>query len=160
MDQIVQELFWARVDRNGKQVPHMQTRCWAWLGTRTNGYGSVPTGVPKKWMYAHRVSFALHKGSPKGLVCHECDNRECCNPEHLYEGDYKSNMEDVVARNKNPDLFNRKRTPALVKRAMNLKEEGWTYRAIGKELGVSDVSARHWIQHGLSQLVTSRVARL
>jgi len=144
MDQILQDSFWERVDRNGKHVPHMETRCWGWLGAKTNGYGSVPTGVAKQWRYAHRVSFELHKGSPKNLVCHKCDNRECCNPEHLYDGTYSQNSKDMVERNENFVNPMLKRTPALVEEAKKLKEEGWTYRAIGRELRISDVCARNW----------------
>lgn len=145
MDQILQDSFWERVDPNGKLLPHMDTPCWRWLGSKTNGYGAVPAGVAKKWLYAHRLSFEIHNGPPAGLVCHRCDNRECCNPEHLYDGDHSSNMQDVVERNKTRVVPNLKRTPALVSRVKELKEKGLTYRAIGRELGISDVSARNWI---------------
>jgi hypothetical protein len=36
---------------------------------------------------------------PKNLyVLHHCDERSCCNPEHLYVGTQKDNMRDMVAR--------------------------------------------------------------
>ena len=145
MDQTLEQRFWARVDRNGKQVPHMATRCWAWTGAKTNEYGSVPTGVTKQWLYAHRFSYELHYGTPNGMVCHRCDNRECCNPEHLYDGDASSNMQDVVDRNLNYVPASRKVSAELVAEMKSLVAEGQTYRAVGRKFSVSDVTVRNWV---------------
>lgn len=146
MDSIVEQHFWARIDLHGKQIPHMDTRCWAWTGSKTNGYGSVPTGVTKQWVYAHRFSYELHYSAPNGMVCHHCDNRECCNPEHLYDGDASTNAKDLCARNPSRVAASRKVDAVVLAEMRSMAAQGSTYRAIGKKLGLSDVTVRNWLK--------------
>ena len=80
--------FWLRVDKSA------ENGCWEWRGTRfRTGYGHFRYSG-KTW-YAHRLAWAVTHGNiPAGvLVFHSCDNRLCCNPEHLWIG----NHGDVVA---------------------------------------------------------------
>ena len=69
--------------------------CWEWKGAVGNsGYGLVNI---KKKTGAHVYALERKLGRPlhKGLVTrHLCNNRLCCNPEHLEEGTYKENMID------------------------------------------------------------------
>jgi len=70
-----------------------------WLTRRSlasNGYGQMMfNGVP--WN-CHRYSFYAHNGFvdlEKGKhICHKCDNKECCNPNHLYLGSPTENAND------------------------------------------------------------------
>jgi hypothetical protein len=57
-------------------------------------------GGKSKKIRAHRFSWELHHGPiPEGiLVLHECDNRKCCNPDHLFLGDDGVNSRDCVAK--------------------------------------------------------------
>lgn len=75
--------------------------CWPWLGALDNyGYGLM--GVDGKTIKAHRLSYSIHTGPIRdGLhVLHTCDNRECCNPNHLWLGTNEQNTADKVAKNR------------------------------------------------------------
>jgi hypothetical protein len=70
--------------------------CWGWSGRlERDGYARI------KWdgkMYmAHRVSWEVHKGPiPEGLdILHTCDERWCCNPDHLFPGTTQDNTADM-----------------------------------------------------------------
>ena len=53
-----------------------------------------------KSMGAHRAAWIELNGEiPKGLVvCHKCDNGLCVNPNHLFLGTMKDNMQDCKAK--------------------------------------------------------------
>ena len=68
--------------------------CWLWWGsTVRKGYGSI--SLTNRYVQTHRLSYALHRGSPgKNWVLHRCDTSACCNPDHLFLGDAKANNQD------------------------------------------------------------------
>lgn len=87
--------FWKFVNKQGPIHP-IHGQCWQWKGRPGNhGYGQIM--ALKKIQLAHRLSFILHYGEiPYGLfVLHQCDNRMCVNPDHLFLGDSLANMTDM-----------------------------------------------------------------
>lgn len=81
-------------------VPDSETDCWQWCGgLDTHGYPRI------RWagsmIYLHRLFLEI-KGVlivPKvDYCCHHCDNPKCLNPDHLYKGTAKTNIDDCIRR--------------------------------------------------------------
>ena len=91
-----QDSFWKHVKVGEKE------ECWPWIGGITGaGYGQCYFFGRYDAMGAHRVAWILSNGKiPSNLwVLHKCDNRSCCNPNHLYLGTPKQNQKDRDERN-------------------------------------------------------------
>jgi hypothetical protein len=75
--------------------------CWPWKGGHSgDGYGAFTDDY--KVYKAHRISWALYnnKEVPEGkLILHKCNNKRCCNPNHLYCGTHGDNMTDMMRDN-------------------------------------------------------------
>jgi len=84
-----EELFWAKVDKNGPipdYAPHLGP-CWIWTRGLSNGYGSWAYGPKADPIRggAHRYSYEISVGPiPEGLdLDHLCRIPACVNPTHL-----------------------------------------------------------------------------
>jgi len=69
-----------------------------------NGY--VQLNYNKKLNTVHRVVYMeyvlfVNELSGDVDVCHTCDNRKCCNPEHLFHGSRLDNVTDMVEKRRN-----------------------------------------------------------
>src|SRR5678809_11086 len=72
--------------------------CWNWKDSLgCGGYGRVTVHGVRHLL--HRYTFTLTTGiklEPKDIMCHKCNNRACCNPEHIYIGSRTENTLDAI----------------------------------------------------------------
>lgn len=94
------ERFWAKVNKSGKTMPHMESCCWEWTGfIWKSGYGcfSVTHRISHR---AHRVSYEMTNGAipQDAVIMHRCDNPSCVRPDHLVQGSSKDNTQDMLKK--------------------------------------------------------------
>lgn len=86
---------------NAKWELDPNTGCHIWTGAHLpKGYGIIKRPRERRQYYAHRLSYLIHKGGiPKRRqVLHRCDNPACVNPDHLFLGTSKDNLQDMKAK--------------------------------------------------------------
>ena len=127
---------------SSKYKVNSSTGCWDWLAAiGYHGYGVI--GFNKKTELAHRLSYAIHKGTIGGLfVLHRCDNRECVNPEHLFLGTTQDNVDDKVSKGRQyRPLGELSHTSSLTEQNVILikkrLKQGDTHLSISMDYGVS-----------------------
>jgi hypothetical protein len=145
MDQSVIARFWAKVDRDGPTMPHMDTPCWEWRGhvSSRTGYGTFK--LDRRTQLVHRVSLSWALGRPLKLqALHYCDNRVCVRPDHLHEGTQGQNMREMVLRGRSKlnhlvgaDRPNARLTPEAVKEIRTRRLLGESLLTLSEDYGVS-----------------------
>ena len=82
-----------------KRVKKQSSGCWEWNRYKdVNGYGQInwwgELWVSHRWAY-----FITHGDFPRKLfVLHKCDNPGCCNPDHLFLGTQRDNIQDALSK--------------------------------------------------------------
>ena len=141
--------FWSKVDKTPGQGP--KGDCWCWTACRlTSGYGQLRTS---HGMLAHRVAYFIQKGEDPYpmLVLHSCDNRLCCNGEHLSKGTHQDNVDDCCSKRRQARSSTHgkaKVTPDQVREIRRLYAEGWTSPALAAKFGMASYSATWRIATG------------
>jgi len=141
----VLERFWSKVNKTDG--------CWLWTASRKYGrlYGQF-THLNKKLVHisAHRFAWMLMNGPiPDGKwVLHKCDVPHCVNPSHLYLGDRKQNMKDMVDRDRSP-YGERCGTAQLnqdqVVQILILNQKGMSQHKLAKHFKISRSAISHII---------------
>jgi hypothetical protein len=83
------ERFWDKINKGSND------ECWEWEGTvKSTGYGHFKTN--NQMIIATRYMMGQIQGKEIDgfYILHECHNPICVNPNHLYLGNQKENMED------------------------------------------------------------------
>ncbi len=111
--------------------------CWQWTGGKDNdGYGMF-------WLrgtnvHASRASYEIYTAPvPRSKqVCHRCDNPGCVNPDHLFLGTQKENVQDSIRKGRR--IRNRKIIDEKMARKIHsLIVDGLKSREISESLSVS-----------------------
>jgi len=86
----VEQRFWSKVEKTAS--------CWNWTGYKNYGYGIIRINYEN--IGTHRYSWELHNGKIPDKLCvlHKCDNPKCVNPDHLFLGTPKDNIDDKVSK--------------------------------------------------------------
>ena len=126
-------------------------QCWEWFGYKNKfGYGGfvvsqkqyVPHRIVFKLTYPNLIEFSAPKDKKiKQFVLHKCDNPSCCNPHHLFLGNYDDNNKDakLKSRSNAPKGSNHKKaklTQDQANQARLFHGHGWTYTEIGKMFNI------------------------
>lgn len=84
--------------------------CWLWMAsTNQHGYGHLY--LAGRYVYAHRVVFALTYGevAAGAVLRHHCDTPGCVRPDHITSGTQADNMRDMAAKGRGVGRGNRRK---------------------------------------------------
>lgn len=126
------------------RVKKCESGCWEWQAyCEPGGYGRTKVSNEKAQL-VHRFVYMQTKNvqlDVKQLVCHKCDNRKCVNPDHLFVGSHKDNMDDCINKNRRTyptgeESTRHKLTWKMVDEIRKLRQEGWTIMKLGEKFKV------------------------
>lgn len=118
--------------------------CWTWVGSKNaHGYGRF--GINGKNYYAHRIAWQIKHGDiPDGMsVCHKCDRTSCVNPNHLFLGSQKDNLNDASTKGRTSRGSHRpkaKLREGQIKEIILLKSQGIKQKQIALKFGVGQAT--------------------
>lgn len=132
------------IDRFWKYV-NKTPGCWLWTGPRMrNKYGveRAVLWIQPTYYLASRLSWNIHYGEILGglWALHKCDNTMCVKNVHLFLGNHKANMRDMVLKNR---VARGERGGRAILKTENIQEifrlskEGFRHWQMAKKFGVS-----------------------
>lgn len=72
-----------------------QAGCWEWQGAKSvAGYGRISFDGVRWAVHRLMAHIKISDVADTAVVCHRCDNPSCVNPEHLFIGSQKDNVDD------------------------------------------------------------------
>lgn len=129
------------LDRFMKKVEKTPS-CWKWIGSKyVSGYGEFRSGDETR---AHRASWSIFRGViPKGLsVLHKCDIKDCVNPDHLFLGTQKDNVNDMIFKHRKARIVGDDHGMSKLKvgdifQIREMRKQGLLYKEIAKQFGIT-----------------------
>ena len=132
-----------------------QSGCWEWTHWLCGkGYGRLV--LNGKVLTAHRASYIIHFGEipNEALVCHQCDNRKCVNPAHLFVGTPKDNSQDMAKKDRSTHGIKNPGAKLSEEQVLKIREraasERISHRVLANDFGVCQkmisliVSRKNW----------------
>ena len=130
------------------------TECWNWTGSigKKNGYGKIcgeVRGVWRRDWLVHRAAQTLFHGPiPEGvLVLHDCDNRRCWNPKHLFLGNHLVNNRQAFSRGHQPIGEAHRSAKLTAKQVRWIRRSKKSSHALAERLPVSSACIRRIRRH-------------
>lgn len=116
--------------------------CWNWIGgLSTLGYSRFVFNG-KIWVGSRLIwTWTFGEIPEKMKICHKCDNRKCVNPDHLFLGTQKDNIQDML--NKGRWLFRRGN---LKKPGMTVDQVEKIRKDIDQGMSRSDICEKYFIK--------------
>ena len=137
--------FWDKViikfDDSGSPLTD---ECMEWdAGHFTDGYGAFFYNY--KTTRAHRFIYYAYMGKiPDGyVICHECDNPNCVNPNHLFLGTVQDNHDDCKTKKRTLTGSRNPYSKLIESEVIEIKQLlklGWLQKSIATKFGVARVS--------------------
>lgn len=125
--------------------------CWEWTAcVKSNGYGEMVLWRGRGEA-AHRIAWVLEFGDiPAGMcICHECDNKTCCNPSHMFLGTHKDNMEDMVSKGRHNPVFGQRSDKALTTRLVMIAKQMRAAGAKQTDIAAHIGASQSWVSEVL-----------
>lgn len=105
-----------KIDAFKLNIIKLDNGCWDFDSAKDAGGYNKFTVKKSVSAGAHRVSWQIFKGT-EGLtefsVLHKCDNPYCVNPDHLYLGTPKQNVDDMFNRDRQWTTVTRADVPEI-----------------------------------------------
>lgn len=139
----------------GRISVDINTGCWNWTGcTDTMGYGLV--WFRNRREKVHRIMFAWKvKSIPRGKPTHTplmldhktCQNKRCCNPDHLELVTHREN----VLRGTGPSAINHRKTHCIYGHLLTMSKNGSrrdcrTCDSIRKKERMDGPNREYWLE--------------
>lgn len=128
-------IFWLLVLEHYKAkllsgVVITEAGCWEWTRSGDGRYGHIYLLGQK--FKTHVAAALLWYGIRlrTRVLCHQCDNSKCCNPDHLRPGSLKQNRQEASERGRAVGM-----TKRAVARVRNLITRGHTDAEIARRVG-------------------------
>ena len=144
--------FMAKTKEAETPHPNLGTKCLLWTAAIINTMGHGACNWRGRPTTAHRVSWMLFRGSIPDRLCvlHRCDVPSCVNPEHLWLGTRRDNMEDAARKCRMRSKLSLDDVKEI--RARKTTRKGTT--ALAQEFGVSQQTICGIVGRTLRQHIT------